>query len=367
MTTFFTMVVLLTMMVWVVEATDGGLRPRSESDIVATRTVLDEADQSHAAEPERYLQDVLLENEPPRDVYPRKEQLLRGPDWDNNTTDSSSSSSHTRVIGGADAVDGRYPYFVQIWQRSLCGGVLIGPNLVLTAAHCQNAADSVKVGRYNRFGGDSAETISIAQKVVHERYNSAEYPYDIMLILLSSTTTKRYPRLNANNDFPITTTTGIRVLGMGDTDSSSSLALPTKLQDATVGYVTNPVCQQKHTADTVTSDMLCASAFGKDAWYVTHARTQKEFSLFFRCFQLSLIPSSFFSFRLRCSDGDSGGPLIRRGSGPSRDVLIGLTSWYVLRQTATNSNNRKDPSPLLLSSLLLLSFWNMSHPVGIPS
>jgi Trypsin len=330
-------------MVWVAEAIDSGLRPRSTSDIIDTRTVLDEADQSHAAEPERYLQDVLLDNEPPRDFYPRKEQLLlRGAGGD-NTTDSSSSSSHTRVIGGTDAVDGRYPYFVQIWQRSLCGGVLIGPNLVLTAAHCQNAADSVKVGRYNRFGGDNAETISIARKVVHELYDSAIYPHDIMLILLSSRTTKRYPRLNSNNDFPTTATTGLRVLGMGDTNSDSSLALPTKLQEAALGYVTNPVCQQKHTADSVTSDMLCASAVGKDAWCVTTPTPTLTNGILSFLSSRALYTLTrtilFLLSKKRYSDGDSGGPLIRRGGGPSRDVLLGLTSWYVLLPTATDSDN----------------------------
>jgi V8-like Glu-specific endopeptidase len=43
----------------------------------------------------------------------------------------------TRIIGGT-AVDpsrNRYPYYVLVWGRSLCGGVLIAPSIVLTAAH----------------------------------------------------------------------------------------------------------------------------------------------------------------------------------------------------------------------------------------
>lgn len=49
---------------------------------------------------------------------------------------TGSQIQRPRIINGEDAAEGRYPYFVRLLSGgSLCGGVLIGPNLVLTAAH----------------------------------------------------------------------------------------------------------------------------------------------------------------------------------------------------------------------------------------
>lgn len=44
-----------------------------------------------------------------------------------------------RIIGGADAQVGRYPYMVGLLSNSgfhACGGVLVAKDIVLTAAHC---------------------------------------------------------------------------------------------------------------------------------------------------------------------------------------------------------------------------------------
>ena len=43
------------------------------------------------------------------------------------------------VIGGHDAVRNRYPYYVALQtaeNNTECGGTLIAPDVVLTAAHC---------------------------------------------------------------------------------------------------------------------------------------------------------------------------------------------------------------------------------------
>jgi Trypsin len=57
------------------------------------------------------------------------------------SSSSSSQASNQRelIIGGHNAEEGRYPYFVALQtaqNNTECGGTLIAPDVVLTAAHC---------------------------------------------------------------------------------------------------------------------------------------------------------------------------------------------------------------------------------------
>merc|ERR1711894_103701 len=96
-----------------------------------------------------------------------------------------------RIIGGTPAQPGAWP-----WQASLqnpmqgshtCGGVVISPQVILTAAHClQNGYVDVLLGATINIVGLDGELYPTSNGVMHEAYNPMMgHANDIALLLLA--------------------------------------------------------------------------------------------------------------------------------------------------------------------------------------
>jgi secreted trypsin-like serine protease len=63
------------------------------------------------------------------------------------------SQRQSRIIGGKNAEVGRYPYAQISLQRfdgtHICGASLVAPDLILTAAHCQDSFNVALLNQYN--------------------------------------------------------------------------------------------------------------------------------------------------------------------------------------------------------------------------
>ncbi len=114
-----------------------------------------------------------------------------------------------RIINGDNAVNGQYPWMVALSNHpsdpsdlndgQFCGGVLISPNYVLTAAHCINAfLEEQEVGSplYLTIGrtvlsSTEGETIQAQSFDMHPSYDpyTGENEHDIAIIKLSSPST----------------------------------------------------------------------------------------------------------------------------------------------------------------------------------
>lgn len=230
------------------------------------------------------------------------------------TSQVGAASAHSpAIIGGGPADPGEYPWQVALLQANTgqwwgCGGSLISPSWVATAAHCVfNGASvappsllHVAVGRYD-LTTNEGQRIPVAEVHVHPNYNPTTSDSDIALLRL------RYPATLTTTVQTIAPTTAAdaallvpdveaTVTGWG-TRTEGDLDFPGVLYEVNVPIVAQEACASAYAAQgaSITDNMLCAGvpAGGKDA-----------------------------------CQGDSGGPLIvPDGTGGFK--LAGIVSWGI--------------------------------------
>jgi len=200
-----------------------------------------------------------------------------------------------RVVGGENTNIKEHPWQVALdLRRGLCGGSLIYPNWVLTAAHCFGGSKNpddvrIKAGVNNyRIGG---AWTAVNRVVVHEAYNPATNENDLALVKLKARPAGEPIELARPEDEP-QICEALEVTGWGRTSEGGTTSQT--LQKATVPYVATATCNAQDAYDgKIRPGMLCAgfAAGGVDA-----------------------------------CQGDSGGPLVLRRDGKP-PVLIGVVGW----------------------------------------
>lgn len=163
-----------------------------------------------------------------------------------------------------------YQVSVQIKGKHECGGAIIAPNFIITAAHCTyviRARDiSVRVG--TKTAETSGEVFTVKRVKTHPLFNPFSYNNDFSVIELTSKITvvageREIIELPAQDD-PVTDGALTLVTGWGDTRKVGESK--TTLRGVVIPIVNQQKCKQSY--NILTSQMLCAGDYengGKDS------------------------------------------------------------------------------------------------------
>ncbi|CAJ1970492.1 unnamed protein product [Cylindrotheca closterium] len=207
--------------------------------------------------------------------------------------DVSSKRMQPRIVGGNQAGFGEYPYYVDMGR---CGGTLIAPDVILTAAHCGSfSGERVIVGAYINGDGSTqgATTVTVVDWARHPQFNEALFRYDFALLKISPPV-----NLNTNVQFSLNSQRNLQdyenldVVGMGSQFEGGPLS--NTVRDVTVRSLPSQLCQRRQ-------------------WYSSRLNDETMFCAGYRN-----------GGRDACQ-GDSGAPILRKIG--NQHIQVGIVSW----------------------------------------
>lgn len=94
-----------------------------------------------------------------------------------------------KIVGGSPARNHQFPWQASITSCvgrscSICGGSLISPRYVLTAAHCTEGVSTFTIGLGSNTRKRPAVSLTSRVKIEHPQYNSQTLSNDISIIRL---------------------------------------------------------------------------------------------------------------------------------------------------------------------------------------
>ncbi len=143
---------------------------------------------------------------------------------ENQEKDQSFSE---KIIGGVTSKQGDWQWMVALlksgeqsnFDRQFCGGTLIAPRWVLTAAHCADAYTDISVllGQNDLLSDSGGEIIPVTKIIIHPDFKGGVSEADIALLFLAKPSSIEPVSLGDNFDFQAELGQSAFALGWGVT------------------------------------------------------------------------------------------------------------------------------------------------------